>query len=44
MGRLKPRSLKRIRELNPNCEIIAATAGQMIVKSVVLDEASLIES
>jgi len=33
---------QRIREANPGCQIIAATAGQMIVKAVVRDKASLV--
>lgn len=33
----------RILELNPKSEIVAATAGQMILKSVIRDESSLIE-
>lgn len=32
----------RILELNPSCEIIAATAGQMIMKAVVRKETSLV--
>ena len=34
-------ALRRIREVNAECELLAATAGQMIIKAVVTDEGPL---
>jgi predicted amidophosphoribosyltransferase len=38
---LRP-AAQRLREVNLNCDILAATSGQMIVKAVVRDKAPLV--
>jgi predicted amidophosphoribosyltransferase len=40
-GRTLGCALRRIREMNPDCEVSAATAGQMILKAVVRKRRSL---